>query len=71
MLIVDVIELTRNVLRIFFMLFNRVLMPLIRQMIFPVTFNTFTSDFTVTVNDINGLLFLFFSMKFMVKQIFE
>ena len=28
-------------------------------------------DFTVTVSDINGLLFLFFLMKIIVKQVFE
>ena len=35
-------------------------------------FNPFTSDFTVTVSDINGLyFFIFFSIKFIVIQEFE
>ena len=32
--------------------------------------NPFTGDFTETVSNINGL-FLFFSIKFIVKQVFE
>ena len=33
---------------------------------------TLSRDFTVTVSDINGLLFfIFFSIKFIVKQEFE
>ena len=34
--------------------------------------NPFTGEFMVTVSDINGLFFLFFfSIKFIVKQVFE
>ena len=34
------------------------------------TVDHFTSDFTVTVSDINSLFIYFFSIKFIVKQVF-
>ena len=39
--------------------------------IFFIFFNPFTGDFTVTVSDIKGFYFYFFSIKFIVKQVFE